>query len=652
MAYLLFFPMAILLSLMVYVYAQGPRRWLNRLFSLYMLNLTLATYAVLVVSTAQDPNIANVAMLVFIATNWALGSFFLVPIILSRFFPRALVHWYGWPLFLGVSGLLLAGLLVDGVLQTGTFYTPSPGFGLGYVNPRAVMTGFGGAVLRAWFMVSNTTAIACLILAWIRNRPGERAPSAILVLVLIAAGISSVALPESPVTAIVPATIFAFAFSLVILRYRLLVSAQVALEAVFGSTAEGMVICSSEGAVERVNAAAETLTAAPRNQVLGQPFTEAFAQLLRETHQEANGLPLEEAFHGQETFRVLLRPQNEGRPLLVAGMPIRDESSRVVGRLVLLQDVTEQEHVKSLLAAEQEQRERLQEITASLRQILKHVRETAADLFSGAAEILAATIQQAAGASEQNAAISQTSATIDQVRAIAEQTVQRAQGVAGLAEQAATVSQDGRRAVATSIVGMQDVKEKVATIATDVLALSEQAESIQRIIATVNEIAAQSNMLALNAAIEAARAGEAGKGFAVVAGEVRSLAEQSRAATVQVKDILGEVQRAVNAAVMTTEEGIKGADEGVNLITEANRAIQMLAESVREAAQAAAQIAAAAEQQLAGMEQITLAIQNIHEATTQNLAGTHESEQAAAGFHDLARQLHELVREHEEAATT
>ena len=96
-------------------------------------------------------------------------------------------------------------------------------------------------------------------------------------------------------------------------------------------------------------------------------------------------------------------------------------------------------------------------------------------------------------------------------------------------------------------------------IAEHILALSEQTQQIGEIIAAVNDLADQSNLLALNAAIEASRAGEQGRGFAVVAHEIRSLAEQSKAATAQVRTILSDIQRATNAAVMATEQGTKGA---------------------------------------------------------------------------------------------
>ncbi len=185
---------------------------------------------------------------------------------------------------------------------------------------------------------------------------------------------------------------------------------------------------------------------------------------------------------------------------------------------------------------------------------------------------------------------------------------QRAQLVAEQSQHTATISQGGQQAVVQTITGMDSVRHKVEAITGTILILSEQTQAIGQIIATVNDIASQSNMLALNAAVEAARAGETGKGFAVVAHEVRSLAEQSRAATIQVRDILTEIQRSVNTAVMTAEEGMKGASASVLVAGESQEAIRKLAESVAESAEAAAQIALAADQQATGMEQVAQAI--------------------------------------------
>ena len=73
------------------------------------------------------------------------------------------------------------------------------------------------------------------------------------------------------------------------------------------------------------------------------------------------------------------------------------------------------------------------------------------------------------------------------------------------------------------------------SVAESIVRLSEQ-RMIGEIVATVNDLADQSNLLAVNAAIEAAKAGEQGRGFAVVAQEVRSLAEQLKQATTRVRE--------------------------------------------------------------------------------------------------------------------
>jgi methyl-accepting chemotaxis protein len=285
----------------------------------------------------------------------------------------------------------------------------------------------------------------------------------------------------------------------------------------------------------------------------------------------------------------------------------------------------------------------LNSLVASLCETITQLREATLKVTTAASEIMAATIQQASGASQQAAAIAQTTTTIDEVKTIVEQSFSKAQAVAEQAQRTRDISQNGEQAVTSTVTAMNDIRDRVAGIAGNILALSEQTQQIGEIIATVNDIASQSNLLALNASVEAARAGEHGKGFAVVAAEVRNLAEQSREATAQVKSILNEIQRATNAAVMATEEGSKGVDGGVMQTRQTGETIRLLASSIGDSARAAQQIVASTQQQTTGVEQIALAIQNINQATMQSLNSTRQTEQAAQDLSNLAKQMEVLV---------
>jgi methyl-accepting chemotaxis protein len=281
----------------------------------------------------------------------------------------------------------------------------------------------------------------------------------------------------------------------------------------------------------------------------------------------------------------------------------------------------------------------LNRLIEGLAELVSQIRTAAEEIAAATAEILAATSQQAAGVTEAVTAIQQTVTTVDEVKQTTQLVTQKAQAVAEAVQRTTQIAQDGRRAVEESTRSAQEAKTRMEAIAARILTLSEQAQAIGEITATVGDLAEQSNLLAVNAAIEAAKAGEAGKGFAVVAAEVKSLAEQSRAATAQVRGILGEVQRATQAAVMAAEQGVKVSEAGAGVAIRAGEAIRLLAENVGESAQAAQQILASAQQQGGGMDQVALAMRNIQQASTQTLASTRQVERAAQDLNELARRL-------------
>jgi methyl-accepting chemotaxis protein len=281
-----------------------------------------------------------------------------------------------------------------------------------------------------------------------------------------------------------------------------------------------------------------------------------------------------------------------------------------------------------------------------LRDMTREINAGVNVLVSAAAEILAATTQMAAGSAETATAVSQTASTVEEVKQTAVLASDKAQRVADTAQSAVAISQDGSQSVQASIEAMRRIQEQMESIAESIVRLSEQGHAIGEIIATVNDLAEQSNLLAVNATIEAAKAGEQGKGFAVVAQEVKSLAAQSKQATAQVRGILGEIQKATSAAVVTTERGSREVEAGDKLSIKLDEVIQGLSHTIGESARTATQIAASSHQQLVGMDQIALAMQNIREASTQHVASNKQTEAAAKNLHEVGLRLQQMVEQY------
>jgi methyl-accepting chemotaxis protein len=285
-------------------------------------------------------------------------------------------------------------------------------------------------------------------------------------------------------------------------------------------------------------------------------------------------------------------------------------------------------------------------MSENLRDQIRGLVEGANVLGSAASEIVASTTQLASSASESAVAVSETTTTVEEVRQTAQMASQKATHVSESAQKAAQISQSGRKSAEDVGAGMERIRQQMEAIAASMARLSEQSQAIGQIMATVEDLAAQSNLLAVNAAIEAAKAGEHGKGFGVVAQEVKSLAEQSRQATNQVRAILGDIQKATATAVMATEQGAKAVEAGGRQTEVADESIQALAASVTEAAQAATQIAASSQQQLVGVDQVASAMESIKQASTQNASSAQQLENAARNLKELGQRLKELVEKY------
>ena len=286
----------------------------------------------------------------------------------------------------------------------------------------------------------------------------------------------------------------------------------------------------------------------------------------------------------------------------------------------------------------------LNAMTANLKEVASTTRAAAENVHAATAQIRASTQQQAASVSEQLAAVEETTATLSEITESGAQISRRAQDVAHSAQAAAATGDSGLKAVADTNQAMDGIREQAEAVAENIVVLSERTQAIGEIIITVSDIAERSHLLALNAAIEAAAAGEAGRTFAVVAGELKSLADQAKEATSQVRSNLSEIQHGINASVMLTEEAVKRVTAGKRQTDATQSTIRDLVENIQDSVVAFQQIVAGTNQQQIGLEQVIQALQNIRQASSQTAAGTRQLEGAATNLNTLGQTLVEAVR--------
>ena len=264
-------------------------------------------------------------------------------------------------------------------------------------------------------------------------------------------------------------------------------------------------------------------------------------------------------------------------------------------------------------------KEALLHISSSMNDVMKNISASSQTVTSSAGDLANAAQQLAEGSSTQAAAVEELVATatsvaeqVEESKKDALQSAEETQKVTAMMEQ----SQDK----------MQEMMEAVQKI-------HETSKQVVGIIATIEEIADQTNLLSLNASIEAARAGEAGKGFAVVADEIGKLAQESSKAANMTRELIGVSMEEINKGNQIADHVMDSLKTAVDAVDNVNGMIQKTAGNAADQAQS--------------MELIRVGIEEISQGVQDNSAIAEESSATSEELASQATLLNELVQHFE-----
>ena len=257
----------------------------------------------------------------------------------------------------------------------------------------------------------------------------------------------------------------------------------------------------------------------------------------------------------------------------------------------------------------------LKEMQQSLTQTVSDVRGGVKNIYDSAITISHDSGDLASRTEQQAASLEETAASMEELTATVKQNADNARQASQLALSASETALRGGKVVNNVVTTMDEI--------------SHSSKKIADIISVIDSIAFQTNILALNAAVEAARAGEQGRGFAVVAGEVRSLASRSAQAAKEIKELINE--------------SVDCVDTGSVLVSSAGETMSDIVSAVKRVTDIMAEIAAASDEQSRGIEQVSVAVNEMDSVTQQNATLVEASAAAAAALEEQASVLDRAV---------
>ena len=190
---------------------------------------------------------------------------------------------------------------------------------------------------------------------------------------------------------------------------------------------------------------------------------------------------------------------------------------------------------------------------------------------------------------------------------------------------------------------MAALSEATSSISTKLGTIREKAGAIHVVVTTITKVADQTNILSINAAIEAEKAGEAGRGFLVLAREIRRLADQTAVATLDIEQMVRDMQQAVSSGVMEMDKFSEQVRGGMKQVSTISQQLGQIMVQVQGQEGQFKQVEEGVTQQAEGAQQIDTAISQLGTGMRQVSTTSNEFSSAAIHLHDSIQGMQDQV---------
>lgn len=280
---------------------------------------------------------------------------------------------------------------------------------------------------------------------------------------------------------------------------------------------------------------------------------------------------------------------------------------------------------------------------SDLSSLVGQIQTSGIQVNSSINEITATLREQQATAAQIATTTTQIGATSREITATSKELARTMVAVASGAEQTATLASSGQAGLVQMEDTMRRVIEATASISAKLSVLTSKADNISQVVTTITKVADQTNLLSLNAAIEAEKAGEYGRGFSVVATEIRRLADQTAVATLDIEQMVREIQSAVSAGVMGMDKFSEEVRRGTSDVQQVGSQLSQVIAHVQAMVPRFEAVSEGVQAQSTGAEQITEALSQLSEAAQQTVDALRQSNQAIDELHQVSAGLRDGV---------